>query len=606
MGLSPRTLARALLTSGLAVGILLPASAAEKRTAPPVKAHLGYRPPPPLPEWRPKNHINLPPADMAAQMGYGERIDGLLRGRPKETERFYWEDGDAVNLFGGPRPLPPPDDLGDAPPLVDPEEAAALAAAGSEAEAPRDPGELVPIDFGAPRELTDPPDEPPPAYDSGLTPEDIESSVASILNLEQEEGDDPLDAPETRAVNRFLRREGLDERFHIDQSAAGGFMDSEYSSVANGSTTTESRYLEHHITLSKAIDHRSDIVLRNDFLADLLKLRNSTGATWARQVETAGRLGATFNFTRQDSNESEGEIEPDHVLGSFELSGGRDVEDGLSWDVTGYGSSLDYDSSDNFFLDRRLLGAGTTGTYSVGNLELHGLHQVEQDRYPDSMTNDVDRILSQISVTVLPRWDLEFIYTSSYEREGVVVQLDLDSYRAWTTEGIIRKLLGDRLTASLTFGKRSQSVDQVSQFLFDSREYYVWPEFDLQVSSKLAARMSYRDSAVRNRPKRFSGLSFSETIDDREVNDWEVGLEFAGRILDASFLGYFGRTRHVNGETEAFSSFDRRGFAVTVGFRAGRLGRGEFNFSEDHEEYITFPVNDNRARTTGARYIVQF
>lgn len=565
MGPSSRQLGRVLLPLGVAaVGCVLSIRAEDGPPRPPVQARLGY-PEPHHAQWRPQNLVNLPPPELAARMGFGERIDGLLRGQPKETERFYWEDGDDVNLLAGGSSSDPAARL-EEPPPVDPE--AAL---------------------------------------GGVTPEEVEASVADILGLVgAEDEDDPMAAPDPAAIDAYLRREGLAGRLRVVQSVAGGFLDSESSSVANGSTTTESRYLEHHIQVSRPLDHRTDLAVGNDLLVDVLKIRNTSDVSWSRQVDTAGRLGASFSFTRQDSDEAEGEIEPDHNLGSFQLSGGRDTQEGLSWDVTGYGTSLDYDGVDDFFLDRRQLGVGATGTYVAGAVELFGRHQVERDRYPDASQNDASRILSQLSVLTTPRWDLEVVYNSTYEREGIRVQTDLDSYRAWTTEGVVRKLFGDRLTFTVTVGKRSQTVDQISLFLFDSREYYLWPELDFQVTPALAARVGYRDAAVRNRPKAPAGLPTNETIDDRDVNDWELGVEYVGPVFDASILGYFGTSRHLNGEAEAFASFDRRGVAITFGFRAGRLGRGEFTFSEDHEEYPTFAINDNRARTTGARYVVQF
>lgn len=594
MGPSPRQFVRAVLPLGVALGCLLSGYAGEVRKAPPVKARAGYPVTPPA-AWRPPNLVDMKPAELAERMGFGSRIDGLLRGQPEETERFYWEDGDEVHLlsgWSGRQPVAPPPEV---PVPVDPAAARALVRAEAAAGAPP-PEEPVGPDFGPPRPAPMP-----------LTPEAVEASVADILALYDEDEDyDPRAPPDPEALDRYMRRKGLDGGFRMEQSAAGGFQDSEYSSVANGSTTTESRYLEHHILATRALDDRSDLLLRNDFLADILKIRNTSSGTWSKHVDSAGRLEASLSFTRQDSDQSKGEVEPDHNLGGFSVSGGREVADGLSWDVTGYGSSLDYSGRDTFYLDRRQLGLGVTGSYTIGPLELYGRHVLEQDRYPDGPTNDADRILSEISVVSAPRRDIDVEYTSRYEREGILVQTDLDSFRVWTTEGVVRKYFGDPLAFSLTIGKRSQSVDQLSQFLFDNREYYLWPEVEVQVSSTIAARLGYRDAAVRNRPKAPAGFPVSERIDDRDVNDWEFGVEYYGPVFDASFLGYLGRIRHVNGEQEAFASFDRSGLAITVGFRAGRFGRGEFTHTEDAEEYTTFAVNDNHARTTGARYVLQF
>lgn len=577
--------------------------------------------------------VDVEEQDLMRRMGYSTRMRNLYLGRPEERDDFSWnparderpaprEDsftGRALGSVGRRRfDLPLGEREEDLPPA--PWMQAPPAAGG---EGTEDASEF--LGDGYPEADLEVPRVP-------LSPEQFESQTQDLLDAVERFGEEaPATSPEDIGLPEgedfeirgealapdlleapaefqdddlvaFLGETGLDGSAVLEQSVTVGTLGNTYRSVADGRTTTDSVYVKHLAEWRRGFGTRNDLTLVNQLTLDSLRRGDILDATFSRQVEEYGALDVQGTLTIHQREEGKGEAEPDYVTGEFALSGRSDPLDGIGWDVRFYARDQEYGEDDPFYLDNESTSLQGGLRWSDDGFDLEGRHTLERDRYALAPLNDVDRILSEFtSYGALGGFDLS--YYSQYQREGVKHVGELDAYRLWFNESTITRALGRRLSLEYRFTRQSRSVDQPSEFLYDSRETGRRVRAVAGFSPVLDGSLGFSDYFVRNRP---GAAAVDETEDDRELSDVELYLHYAAGRLDAAFTGYKGRTRYLNGQSESFANADRSGLSVVMGYVFSQAWRADLTYSLDTEEYPTFPINDNQAESLGVSGSVSF
>lgn len=556
MGTVPSRRARALLAMALGGAVAGP----------------GWAGPEGAPEpWIPPNYTQVGFQELVPKLGYGDEVQGLLQGRQGRIARALGRLGEPVDEAV---PVDPPADLAGAGtpppgPLLGPDEFARQTEELLEAVAR----------FGEPGAAPD-------------LPLDQEFEVVPEV-VPEDEGELPPGGEVLADLDGYLQGAGLGTRVRVDQTVTVGILESDYTSVADGRTTTSSRYVKHLLEVNRGVGRRQDLKIVNELTLDQVRDREVLDVLFTRQVQREGILEAQGTLTVH--NQKDGEVEPDYLTRELALTARRDALDGLSWSMRVYQRDQDYDVTDTFYLDNE------SGSYQLGarisqeGLDLEGRHTLERDRYPMGPTSDVDRILSEFTgYTELEGTGLA--YYSLYQREGVLRPLDLEPYRLWYNEVSLTRPVGTKVNVELKRTKQSRSVDVPSFFLYDSVELGRSLRVTAQFTPTLDGALGFRAVSTRNRPATFL---VNAAADDKTTEDLELYLHHGGRRVDLGVTAYVGDTDHASGQTEAFADFDRSGVAVSAGYTLSPRARLDLSYSRDQESYPSFPINDNDSRSFG-------
>lgn len=388
-----------------------------------------------------------------------------------------------------------------------------------------------------------------------------------------------------------------------DHSLVAGLLDTRFESTADGSTTTESRYIQHRMNYQWAFGQTRDLVVSNIATFDTLRNRDDLDIAYTRQVGADGYARVTGRLEIQE--QKLGEAEPDYVTSETAVEAGNDSFTGPSWDARLYYRDQDYAPQEAFYPDSH--GYGGTAAVRASGDGVDGEYRITGDaeRYPASPDQDVDRLFKELTVNADVDGVVDLAVYSSDQREKILRPGLLDSYQAWFTEATISRALDRRHTLSYGQTFLSRSVDTVSAFLFDARERGGRGRLAVRFDEQNDGAVTYTVASSRSRDKVF-GDGIDEQAENHERRDFELYLHHGGRALDASLTLYWGATEYVTGSSALFPNQDRFGVALTAGYVISDRLRADLTLSFDEEDYDEFPENDNEAASTGLSFTYQF
>lgn len=420
------------------------------------------------------------------------------------------------------------------------------------------------------------------------------------------EGDEPADvfvSPEELVADLV----GGDRGGVFRQRVAAGFLTTEFGSVSEGNTTTESKYLTHYASYEKGVGANGDILLTNEVTLDTLRNAEVFDALYSHQIGYEGWAEANANV--KVHQQKLGEPEPDYTSREVAIAGGRDAFPNWSLDGRIYTRTQEYGTPDTFYLDFESKGIEVGGRVSEEGVDIEYRLNWDEERYPGFAENDVNRLFEQWNVfheAFASRWHhFDVSYTNTHQREGVLFPGILDSYDEWYQELVMARRISPVFAIENAYTRQSRHVDLVSAFLFDAREYGKRRKLTFRPSEVFDGALTLRNASLRNRDKDIFDAT-DEKAEDQERDDWELYLHTARGKLDATLTLYWGETLHVRGESVAFPDQERFGYAFTFVWEFTDSWRLNFNASGDEEEHPRFRENNVEATSVGAYVTYSF